>query len=128
MEYANNGKLLGELETEIMEIIWHNKKPIPVKEVTQLLQRKRKIAYTTVMTVMGRLVTKGILNRSLDGSTYLYKPKINRDKFIAASVHKILYTAVASLGEEVLAHFVKEIQKLSSKKRKELLKILEESN
>jgi len=45
MEHTNKGKLLGELETEIMEIIWLDKKPVSVKDVMVLLQKKRKIAY-----------------------------------------------------------------------------------
>lgn len=120
------GNFLGELESIIMETIWQSKDPVSVKFVTETIQKNRSIAYTTTMTIMTRLVNKGILSRDLSGSTYLYKPKVNRDKFIAASAHKILYTAVASLGEEVLTHFLKEIQKLDPKRKQKLLKILDE--
>lgn len=120
------GKVLGELETEVMEIIWRQKDTISVKDVTEILEKKRKIAYTTTMTIMTRLVEKGVLIRHLNGSSYLYKPKVTKEQFIAKAVHGIFSTAVSTLGDGVLSHFIKEIQKISPKKRQELLKTLGE--
>ncbi len=120
------GKMLGELETEIMEIIWHQKGVVSVKNVAEVLGRKRKIAYTTVMTIMTRLVSKGVLVRHLNGSSYLYKPNITKEQFIAKAVHGIFSTAVSTLGDGVLSHFIKEIQRISPKKRQELLRTLGE--
>lgn len=119
------GRVLGELETEIMEIIWAMRKPVTVSHVFTTLAQRRKIAYTTVMTVMGRLVQKGILTRSLPGTTYVYQPKVSQEKFIAKSVHSIFVTAVSTLGQEAVLHFANEIQKLHPQKREELLKMLD---
>lgn len=119
------GKVLGELESEIMTIIW-SQKIVSVKDVNGILAARRKIAYTTVMTIMTRLANKGVLVRRLNGTSYLYQPKISREQFIARAVHGIFSSAVSTLGEEVLTHFMKEIQKISPKKRQQLLKILEE--
>ncbi len=55
-------KVLGPLETEIMQIVWREKFTT-VKKVHQALQNQREIAYTTVMTTMTRLAEKGVLNR-----------------------------------------------------------------
>ena len=120
------GKVLGNLESEVMEIIWNQKGGASVKCVTEILNKKRQIAYTTVMTVMARLANKGVLVRRMSGVSYLYKPKVTKDQFIAKAAHSIFSSAVSSLGDEVLAHFIKEIQKTSPKKRQELLKILSE--
>ena len=120
------GKVLGELESKVMEIIWQSKEPISVRKVTDTLQRKRKIAYTTVMTIMVRLVNKGFLIRNLNGQSYLYKSKTTKEQFIARTVHGIFSSAVSTLGEEVLTHFIKEIRKINPKKRQQLLKILGE--
>lgn len=119
------GNVLGELESCIMDIIWNQKKTVSVKIVADILKIKRKIAYTTVMTVMARLANKGILVRHLNGSSYLYKPKVSKEQFIAKTVHNIFSSSVSILGEEVLTHFVKEIQKISPQKRQDLLKILD---
>lgn len=122
-----NGKVLGELESEIMEIIWSRKGTVSVKSVAGVLGKKRQIAYTTVMTIMARLVNKGVLVRHLSGPSYLYKPKVSKEQFIARAAHSIFSSAVSTLGEEVLTHFIKEIQKISPKKRQQLLKILSEN-
>lgn len=119
-----SGKVLGELESQVMEIIWGQKGTISVKDVADILGKRRKIAYTTVMTIMARLVNKDVLTRRLSGSSYLYKPKVTKEEFTAKAVHGIFSSAVSTLGEEVLAHFIKEIQKISPKKRQELLRIL----
>ena len=117
-------KILGELESEVMDIIWLHKNDIPVKEVAKILRKKRQIAYTTVMTIMTRLVNKGVLIRHLRGVSYLYKPKVSKEQFLAKTVHGIFSSVVSALGEEVLTHFVKEIQKIDPGKRRQLLKSL----
>lgn len=118
------GTVLGELESQVMEIVWGQKGTVSVKDVTYVLGKRRKIAYTTVMTVMTRLVDKGVLVRRLSGPSYLYRPKDTKEEFIAKAVHGIFASAVSTLGEEVLAHFVKEIEKINPQKRQELLTIL----
>lgn len=120
-------KVLGELESQIMEIIWTQNSPVSVKNINLALSKKRPIAYTTVMTVMARLASKGILTREIKGQSYIYKPNLSRDKFIARAVHGIFSSAISSLGEGVLAHFIKEIKKINPAKRRELLKILDEA-
>lgn len=124
MNGSQIGRILGELEKDIMEIIWQSNRPISVREVRVELSKKRKIAYTTVMTIMGRLVEKGVLSRRLKGSSYLYHPRLSQEKFIAKAAHRIFSTAVSNLGEGVASYFLKEIQKLGPKKRQELLEIL----
>lgn len=121
----NISKVLGELESEIMEIIWQRQHPLSVAEVVKVISDKRKIAYTTVMTIMGRLVEKGLLTRNLSGSSYLYHPKVNREKFVARTVHNIFTSTISTLGQEAVTYFVKEIRKMSPKKRKDLLKMLD---
>lgn len=123
-----SGRILGELEKEIMEVVWISSKPVAVKEVLDNLQNKRKIAYTTVMTIMVRLVDKGVLTRKLASSSYLYEPKLSQEKFIAQSVHNIFTSVISTFGREAAAHFIKEIQKLNPQKRKELLKILDKKD
>lgn len=121
----NISKVLGELETEIMEIIWDAQRPLSVAEVVKVISKKRKIAYTTVMTIMGRLVDKGVLIRKLEGRNYLYQQKVTKEKFVARAVHNIFTSTISTLGQEAVTYFVKEIQKMSPKKRSDLLKMLD---
>ncbi len=120
------GKVLGELESEVMEIIWQSKDPISVRTVTQILQKKRKIAYTTVMTIMNRLVDKGILSRKQEGRAYLYKGAVSKDKFLTRISRQIIKNFISSFGDAAVAHFAQEVEKLAPRKRQALLKILKE--
>lgn len=125
MRISKNGRALGKLENEVMKIIWQSELPLSVRDVMTFLQKKRTIAYTTVMTVMGRLTEKGVLSRKLYGSSYLYEPKVNREKFVSSYVHNMFKTAVSTLGQEAVTHFIKEIQKLSPERRNKLIKMLD---
>lgn len=118
-------KPLSELEQDIMDIIWKQEN-CTVRDVQTRLIPKRKLAYTTVMTVMGRLVEKRVLARKQDGLSYSYYPKVSKDHFVARSIHTIFTTAVSSFGQEAVTHFAKEIRKLSPEKKRELLQILDE--
>jgi len=121
------GKVLGELESEVMEIIWQSLSPVSVRGITDNLQKKRKIAYTTVMTIMNRLVDKGILSRKQDGRAYLYKGAVSKDKFLTRISRQIIKNFVSSFGDGAVAHFVEEVGKLSPAKRAELRKLLKEA-
>jgi predicted transcriptional regulator len=74
-------KLLGELEAEIMEHMWDIGQA-RVRHIFRLIDNKRPIAYTTVMTVMGHLVKKGLLTRTSEGNRYIYKVARTKDEFL----------------------------------------------
>jgi BlaI family penicillinase repressor len=67
-----------ELELEVLKILWE-KHPATVREVRDALVPKRKLAYTTVMTVMSILAEKGFLKRVKEGNGYLYSPAVKRE-------------------------------------------------
>lgn len=121
------GKVLGELESEVMEIIWQSPNPVSVRDITEILQKKRKIAYTTVMTIMGRLVDKGLLNCQQEGRAYMYKSAVSKDKFLTRISRQIIKNFVSSFGDAAVAHFVEEVGKLSPAKRIKLRRLLKEA-
>jgi len=64
-----------ELELEILKILWRGG-PLPVREVRDALATVRKLAYTSVMTVMNIMVDKGYLSRKKEGASYVYRPRV----------------------------------------------------
>jgi predicted transcriptional regulator len=87
---------LHELEAAIMDVIWSKRLvSFAVSEVLALLEKKRSIAYTTVMTTVARLHDKGLLGRVRDGKRYLYSPKLTREQFLEATAREVLDGAVA---------------------------------
>lgn len=79
---------LGELELEILDRLWE-KTPATVKDIHEELQRKRDIAYTTVMTVMSRLADKGVLRRSQEGRTYIYSALFSRNEIAFSFIDRV---------------------------------------
>lgn len=121
------GKVLGELESGIMEIVWQSPNSVSVRDVTESIQHKRQIAYTTVMTIMNRLVDKGLLSRKQDGRAYLYKDAVSKDKFLTRISRQIIKNFVSSFGDVAVAHFVQEVEKLVPAKRRKLFRLLKET-
>ena len=64
---------LGETEMEVLQGVWARGEA-SVAEVHDGILEVRPIAYTTVMTVMRKLVRKGFLHCDSSGSRYLYTP------------------------------------------------------
>ena len=119
-----NSQMLGNLEKEIMEFMWTKNQPVTVRIVYESISKKRKIAYTTVMTIMGRLVDKGLLKRKESGKAYIYQPTYSKDKFLTRISRQIIKNFIANFGDVAIAHFAQEVDKLVPVKRQELLKIL----
>lgn len=81
-------KIFGDLEAEVMKIIWKQKQST-VREVYEQLLLEKNLAYTTVMTVMSRLANKGHLIRAVQGNAYVYKPALSDEE-----LSKILFPEV----------------------------------
>ena len=77
---------LHELEATIMDVVWSKRLvSFAVSDVLGILEKKRAIAYTTVMTTVARLHAKGLLARERDGKRYLYSPKLSREQFLESA-------------------------------------------
>ena len=95
-------KFMGDLEVEIMELVWKKANPTTtVREIYELLRQRREIAYTTVMTTMVRLAEKGIL-RIVDkvGLANCYTPEQSRDEFVQGVVSKVMEIFFEEFPEE----------------------------
>jgi predicted transcriptional regulator len=96
---------LGYLEADILAIVWELNKAT-VRDVYETLLQRRRIAYTTVMTVMGNLATKGLLVRDQTNTAYLYRPAIPRQEVIAAVTDSLIEGLCAGETATVLSHLL----------------------
>lgn len=80
---------LGELELDIMGIVW-SKERATVKDVFEVMYERRKLAYTTIMTVMNRLAVKGILAQDKSAVPYEYTPLVKRDEMAQSMVGEVV--------------------------------------
>ncbi|MFA6097315.1 MAG: BlaI/MecI/CopY family transcriptional regulator [Candidatus Paceibacterota bacterium] len=115
----NNIKILSDLESEIMEIVWKAGNA-SVRDVLLEMQKKRKIAYTTVMTVMSRLYDKGVLERKLNASgAFVYESMKEKEAFIQEKSQKIIKGFLREYGDVAVAQFFDIIESSDSRKSKE---------
>ena len=66
---------LGWLEAEILRIVW-DKGEVTVRDVYEELRLRRRIAYTTVMSVLRNLAAKGLLVQDKSKPAYIYTPAV----------------------------------------------------
>ncbi len=124
MKIFKNKKLFGELESEIMEILWE-KNYSSVRDVLEILAKKRKIAYTTVMTVMSRLYDKGLLARELDQSgAYIYTPSLEKKTYLENTSKKAITSLIQKFGDVAVSQFIDLIGEGNIKNMKEWKKKL----
>jgi predicted transcriptional regulator len=92
--------VLGDLEDEIMEVIWSSPsgEGVTVREVFEALYRRRRLAYTTVMNTMARLARKGILVAERREPAYFYRATLGREAFIDRFVGRVLERLLVSFG------------------------------
>jgi predicted transcriptional regulator len=82
---------LFDLEADIMQVVWSREWDwFAVADVHEALERRREIAYTTVMTTVARLFDKGVLVRRRDGRRYLYRAKHSREELVAQMASEVL--------------------------------------
>ena len=111
----------GELEAQIMDVIWDAPGPLTPQEVqASVSSPRRPLAYNTVTTVLVRLWDKGMLERTPVGRAFAYRPIASRDEWAAQRMREVLDTSGDPAS--ALQHFVESI---SAREATELRKILE---
>lgn len=116
---------LGELEKQIMDIVWESKS-CSARDVLIILEKDRKLAYTTIATILQRLYDKGLIKRTENKLGYIYSPKVSKEKYTKNVAQSFLNKFINSFGDTAIASFAESIDKLPEKKRKFFLKTLEE--
>ncbi len=116
-------KVLGPLETDIMQLVWRDKSTT-VKKVHRALQAERDIAYTTVMTTMTRLAEKGVLTRRRDGLAYVYAPAITKHDFETMMVRRVLDGLMDDYEEETITYLLDYLAERDPKRFEQVEKTL----
>ncbi len=120
-------KPISELEQEAMNIVWVLKK-CSVRNVADKLNQEKKLAYTTVATILQRLYEKGLVIRDNKDSVLLYSPKISKESYGRNISSMFVNKFVSSFGDAAIASFAESIEKLPKKKKDYFLKLLRIAN
>jgi len=117
-------RYLGVLEAAVMRVAWRVG-PVTVRDVLSAVNadRARPLAYTTVMTIMGRLAEKGLLRRTRVGRADLYEPSQNSDGFLRALSRRRIRSLIEDFGELAIAEFYAELDQVDPEQRRRLKRL-----
>jgi predicted transcriptional regulator len=93
----------GELERAVVEVLWDADEPLTARAVVDGLPG-RELAVTTVLTVLSRLETKGLVRRTRAGRAHSYEAVASREEHTAMLMQQVLDTAADR--DVALARFV----------------------
>jgi len=98
-----------------------------VAAVRRVVSQTRPLAYTTIMTVLDRLVAKQVLARTMDNNQYTYTALLNRADYTRSAVREIIDGLVAGFGAPVYAQFFDQIQSADPEQLELLAKMIGEA-
>ena len=115
------GRYLGELQAEVMATFWE-KSDGTVRDVVEQLngRRRKKLAYTTVLTLVSRLWARGLLAREPEGRGFRYRPAKSRDELLADLSDELIDRLFSDFGEIAVARLGTKLDALDNERQQKL--------
>jgi BlaI family transcriptional regulator, penicillinase repressor len=112
-------------ELELMKIVWQ-KGEVTVRDVYETLLERRRIAYTTVMTMMRVLEKKGYVKTRRENRAFVYRPSRPERQVVRSMVREFVDRVFNGSAQPLLVHLVED-RKLSPKELEELERLIREA-
>jgi predicted transcriptional regulator len=112
-------------ELEIMKVVWQ-KGEATVRDVYEDLLERRKIAYTTVLTMLNVLETKGHLRKRQDDRAFVYKPTKPEATVVRSMVREFVDRLFDGAAEPLVVHLLKD-RHFTRKELEELARHIDEA-
>ena len=103
-----------------MGVLWDAEERLTPGEVNARLGSDRELAYTTVMTILVRLLAKGTVTRERAGRAWAYAPTLSREEQAAQRMNATLRDG----GDQSIS-LARFIDNLTPKERAQLKRLLE---
>jgi len=111
-------------ELAIMKVVWSLEKAT-VRDVYEALREQRRVAYTTVMTMMKILEVKGHLKKARVERAYVYTPSHPRQQVVGAMVRDFVERVFDGATAGLLLHLAKD-RRLSKEERQRIRRAIDE--
>ena len=112
-------------ELDIMKLVWEREEAT-VRDVYEALRARRRIAYTSVLTMMNVLERKGHLRKRAEGRSFVYQAARPRGQVVRAMVREFVQRVFNGAAETLLVHLLEdrrltrtELEALARRVRKE---------
>jgi predicted transcriptional regulator len=122
---AGLGKMFGGAELPVLEALWE-KNALTGREIYEQVRRSNKLAYTTVLTTVGRMVKKGSLRRKKRDGIYIYEPAWTKLEFERQAASAVIRGIVEVSPLHAVSAFVDILSQSDAGKLDEIMKIIEE--
>jgi len=90
-------------ELEVLKILWEEG-ALTVREVMEILNRRRERAYTSVMSLLNVMTDKKLLKRKPHGRAFLYEARVARERTLGQMVGDLLGRAFEGSARDLVAH------------------------
>lgn len=102
-----SGQSLGELEAQILDIIWDLEPPVSTTQVFKVMYPRRELSYSTIMLTMAKLARKGMLTQKRTGDkktdAFIYRPIITREQMGVALLNSVSHQILGKPLDEGIA-------------------------
>ncbi|MEM7244969.1 MAG: BlaI/MecI/CopY family transcriptional regulator [Acidobacteriota bacterium] len=116
---------LSDAEWTVMHAVWE-RSPASARDVLEVTEPETGWAYTTVKTILDRLVDKGVLQVRKRANTGLYEPLLSRQDARRNAVRSLVDRAFDGAFGSFVQHLVSN-ERLSKRDRAELARLVQEA-
>jgi predicted transcriptional regulator len=95
-------KALGDLEARVMTVMWRMARPVSARTVHDDVVKDHVVAIHTVITVLNKLVAKGLLRRDKGDGVLQYSARVTEEQF-RREVSRRAVEGILSLGPDAVA-------------------------
>ena len=110
-------------ELAIMKVVWRLEKAT-VRDVADALNEQRRVAYTTVMTMMRILEEKGYLRKTVAERAHVYRPVKPRHQVVGAMVRDFVDRVFDGASDALLVHLARD-NRLTEKQRQIVKRLID---
>jgi predicted transcriptional regulator len=114
-------RYLGELQAQVMGIYWR-RKSATVREALESMNepRRKKLAYTTVLTLITRLWQRGLLEREPEGRGFRYRAAKSRETLLSELTEELIDRLLDDFGDVAVAQIGDRLEHLDPARLKRL--------
>lgn len=117
-------KVLGDLESRVLRTVWALGRPGTARTIHERIERQHAISSLTTITVLNKLVRKGILSRQKQDDVFHYRARLNESEFMAHASRRVVEGILSFGSDAVAASFVDVLAETDPEKLAELGRLI----